>query len=362
GVRMIYPEGNGAERVQWAGYHNEPLFQRNFDNDVYNVVLGPRGSGPLYLYVIASRYPLDVARYVHRPTRLANSVGVNDSRSFYVDVAFDALVSNALSLGDETSWDADVYTLWPPYPSTALALREIPLISLDCGNGSRVSVPANYPFIGCPGWRVIPRPYQTNTTTPQPVPAQKIATMPPPTVLPTIIGVRRVPSPPDGKSTEATLTAITAVTGVTSGTSGRSPEPSAAPVTVIERPILLDQSRARERSEAWRETHQGRDHDGNRGDGRERARMDDAGGMRTPRLAPPPQLAPSPRLTPNPEPAPAPAPQRESPRMERVERAERPMASPPASSPAPAASTGHGAVNTSAGAPSTPRGSPNDHR
>ncbi|MEO7218792.1 MAG: hypothetical protein ABI026_11410, partial [Gemmatimonadaceae bacterium] len=58
GVRLLYPLINTPERLQRAGYHADQLIGKSFDDDSYNVVLGPRVAGPAYLYVIASRHPL----------------------------------------------------------------------------------------------------------------------------------------------------------------------------------------------------------------------------------------------------------------------------------------------------------------
>lgn len=153
GVRLLYPLINTPEQLQSAGYHSDQLIGKSFDDDFYNVVLGPRVAGPAYLYVIASRHPLGVAQYVHRPARLASSVGEASARSFYTDVAFDGIVKNAISLGDDQSWDADVYTLWPPSETERnLAKRETPRMKLVvCANGTTLSVPENYVFLGCPG-------------------------------------------------------------------------------------------------------------------------------------------------------------------------------------------------------------------
>jgi hypothetical protein len=317
-------------------------------------VLGPTyraGGGPVYLYVIASRYPLDVARYVHRPSQLARNVGVNNSRSFFVDVAFDALMNNALAVGDESSWDADVYMLWQQ-PVAGYTTPIVPMITLRCASGALLSLPANYPFVGCPGEpRVIPRA----TAPAAPVAQQQTASVESPTVLPSIVGARRMATDPDAKGDAARVAAFTVANGAETG---RTVAPAApTPTAVVDRPILLDPERARVRSEAWRDAHQRRDpemrnreRDGGNQASWSRDRADDAAEARAPRMAPPPQMAPAPRLAPNPEAAPR---SQENPRMEspRIERAPSP---PPTAMPAPSPSTGHGAVNASPGAPERP--------
>jgi hypothetical protein len=159
GVRLIYPTVDAAEQLQSAGYHSKDLFAASFDDDAYRAVLGPKvGSGPAYLYVIASRHPLEVGQYIHRPMRLANAVGRNAATSFYSDVAFDGIVNNAIALGDEQGWDADVYLLYSP-GETAQRLEERHLTKLvQCANGAMIQVPQNYIFAGCPGdQQVLPR-------------------------------------------------------------------------------------------------------------------------------------------------------------------------------------------------------------
>ncbi|HEY5087330.1 MAG TPA: hypothetical protein VII66_08250 [Gemmatimonadaceae bacterium] len=154
GVRLLYPTVNVPEQLQDAGYHTDRLYGDSFDNDFYHAVLGPILPGPSYLYVVVSRHPLDVARYVNRPMHLASAVGVQASRSFYNNVAFDALLNNAISLGDDDSWDSDVYMLdagGGSGGSVADANRAVQYTYLACADGSTRVVPINYPFAGCPG-------------------------------------------------------------------------------------------------------------------------------------------------------------------------------------------------------------------
>jgi hypothetical protein len=159
GVRLLSPTVDAPERMRRGGYNVDQLIGASFDDDVYHAVLGPRLSGPAYLYVIASRRPLDVARYVHKPMSLASAIGQQESRSFFTDVAFGALLDNAVALGDETSWDADVYMLWPaseslsalPGGTQPAGPAAVQYMYLRCVDGSTRIVPVNYPFIGCPG-------------------------------------------------------------------------------------------------------------------------------------------------------------------------------------------------------------------
>jgi hypothetical protein len=152
GVRLLSPTIDTPERERPAGYNVDQLIGGWFDNDAYRVVLGPYlSNGPAYLYVVASRNPLDVGRYVHRPMRLASAIGEKEARSFYSDVAFDALLNNAVSLGDDTSWDSDVYMLWPGADNGRSTTSTLRYVSLSCNDGSLQTVPENYPFIGCLG-------------------------------------------------------------------------------------------------------------------------------------------------------------------------------------------------------------------
>jgi hypothetical protein len=208
GVRLLYPTVDVPERLRAGGYNTDQLIGAGFDGDAYNVVLGPRLPGPSYLYVIASRHPLDVARYVHKPMTLASAVGVQASRSFYNDVAFDALLNNAIALGDDTSWDSDVYMLWSNDGSSGrLADATTPGQSqaslytyVLCTDGTTRYVPINYPFAGCPGQSHIrptiaaTRQVQQSASTQQ----QGAASTQLATVLPTIVGPR--PSPAERRA------------------------------------------------------------------------------------------------------------------------------------------------------------------
>ncbi len=149
GVQLIYPE-IGKEQQLYGGFNAEPLITLGFDADAVNAVLGPRGMGPSYLYVVASRRPLDIGRYVHRPLMLNVAIGNVQAHSFYPDVAIDALLEHVVSLGDETSWDTDVYMIWPMGDGFQLQ-NPVALRRLACADGSSMTVPFDYPFAGCPG-------------------------------------------------------------------------------------------------------------------------------------------------------------------------------------------------------------------
>lgn len=213
GVRLLYPLVDQPERLHASGYNTDELYGASFDNDSYNVVLGPlaHGIGPVYLYMVASKHPLDVARYVHKPMTLASAVGEKESRSFYSDVAFDALLNNAITLGDDYSWDSDMYILWPGADGSARGHTQ--LARVLCGDGTTREVPINYPFSGCPGQQhirpvtqanqVVQRsalaeaqvssPAQTVQRTSAPATQAELASRSfanAPTVLPTIVGDR----------------------------------------------------------------------------------------------------------------------------------------------------------------------------
>ena len=194
GVRLLYPLVNQREKLHSSGYNSDELIGASFDNDSYNVVLGPnaQGNGPVYLYMVASKRPLDVSRYVHKPMTLASAVGENESRSFYSDVAFDALLNNAVSLGDDDSWDSDVYILWPSVDGSARGRTQ--LARVLCGDGTARDVPIDYPFSGCPGQQHVRpiaevlRPVQRTAEADAQSASPSFANGP--TVLPTIVGDR----------------------------------------------------------------------------------------------------------------------------------------------------------------------------
>jgi hypothetical protein len=324
GVRLLYPLVNQPERLHDSGYNTDELIGASFDNDIYNVVLGPTSPGPVYLYVVASKHPLDVARYVHRPMTLASAVGEKDARSFYSDVAFDALLNNAISLGDDDSWDSDMYILWPNADlRDARAFAQVTRVV--CADGTARMVPFNYPFAGCPGQQHIrplgqvERPVQRTamgeanaaaaaraTSRPQ-LGSRSFATAP--TVLPTIIGDRataeaqRTAHARDARWRGTIITAANG-DGQAVGPAAVSAAASAAGVEVFDGSGRVrrgnqewrdaDGSRTRfsaEKRQEWREQHPGAQ-DGR--DGRD-ARV---GG--SPSLPPNPRLAPNPGLSPNP--------------------------------------------------------------
>ncbi|MEO7217132.1 MAG: hypothetical protein ABI026_02985, partial [Gemmatimonadaceae bacterium] len=307
-----------------AGYHADQLIGKSFDDDSYNVVLGPRVAGPAYLYVIASRHPLDVAQYVHRPMRLASAVGEQSARSFYSDVAFDGIVNNAIALGDDQSWDADVYTLWPPSATErSLVKSERPRMKLVvCANGSALSVPENYAFVGCPGDAklrpVTPPKVNVKTTASAQISAPgftgaglRVAHADSVTVMPTIVGKRQ--EAPDrglaaGQPGRATYTVA----------NGEPSAPAADKVTYSSKVapgVQLEVTDRGANNRRAREIH-----------GREAADRGESGQVvgRNPQLSPNPQLAPNPRLSPTPqaEGSPVSAPSRSAAQRSQTEQRE----------------------------------------
>lgn len=279
GVRMIYPLTN-EEQLQWAGFHDEPLIGLHWDDDAYDVVVGrPHWAGfgagafegPRYLYVIASCWPLDVTRFGHRPSALQRTVGYRNARSFDSDDAFTGLLNNVVSLGSDESWDSDVYMLWAPEwmvnapHSFQEALRyNMATRVVACRDGRSIVVPLNYWFSGCPGEaRIVP----VRQAGP---PVQRLASrLMPPTVLPTIRGVRMVHSA-NSKPEPVANGFLTSAAGGVSSTAAAPEDEGARPrrgVTVIDEvPVYVDRPlrglfrRGREDGERDRGGRDGRDH------------------------------------------------------------------------------------------------------
>jgi len=312
GVRLLYPLVNQPERLQAAGYNTDELIGASFDNDIYNVVLGPNayGIGPVYLYMVASKHPLDVARYVHRPMTLASAVGEKESRSFYADVAFDALLNNAITLGDDESWDSDMYILWPSVDGSARGQSQ--LARVLCADGTSRNVPINYPFSGCPGQQHIRPVTQINqpvqrtalaeaqvtpaqTTSRTALASRSFANAP--TVLPTIIGDRAAAAEQRAaraRAGDGNGRMITVANG--DEAAGRAATSAAAGGSQVE---VFDGS-GRDRNQARRDDHgpRARFSPGQRQEWRQQHPDGRVGG--SPSLAPNPRLSPNPGLPPNP--------------------------------------------------------------
>ncbi|MDQ2890596.1 MAG: hypothetical protein M3R65_08595 [Gemmatimonadota bacterium] len=315
GVRLLYPTVNVPERLQSAGYHSDQLFGDSFDNDIYNVVLGPSIGGPSYLYVIVSRHPLDVARYVHRPTQLASAVGLGPSRSFYVDVAFDALLNNAVSLGDDTSWDSDVYMLWPASAAstrgTTWTLRSDPY-GFDgmpapvyqyvlCTDGSERLVPSNYPFHGCPGQSHLRPAAETVVRTQQSASAARASSRAEqPTVLPTIVGHRESSAERLAANRDVIAqhrSGFTMANGAGAVTRESSDNTAIALEGLSVRPSRSAEEGRRDRDALRQDLSPERRA---RYADEQRMRLQNAEISRAPQLAPNPRLSPNPELSPNP--------------------------------------------------------------
>ena len=335
GVRLLYPESNGDEQLWSAGYHSTQLYTSRWDDDIYHAVLGGTGFGPHYLYVIASRYPLQVSRFVHRPALLASSVGQTDARSFLVDVEFDALINNAIALGNDATWDADSYMLWPGssidagsyaysygYDGGAYAMRYATRF-ITCYDGTVRAVPENYPFNSC-GHRQ--RPYVTHVPT---AVGGQIARVTPPTVLPSIVGGRSTRTAVKAPTPGPSVTAFTAAGPVeVADANGRSlREGDDDVVWHEENGVWVARSYAgRDHAGHGREAEAGGRFRDGRYDGRERSAQqarNDVPGMvyHAPRLAPAPGFSNHPNTVTRAE-----APRAATP------RAATPRAAPPASS------------------------------
>ena len=303
GVRLLYPTIDTPEKLQSAGYHTDQLIGSWFDNDVYRAVLGPAVAGPSYLYIVASRNPLNVAQYVHHPTLLANAVGVKESRSFYTDVAFDALLNNAVALGDDTSWDSDMYILWPgtdvgdASPEWWDPSRRDNYRYDLCTDGTLRLVPINYPFIGCPGQAHL----RLNPAAVQKPPVRSLASNEEsPTVLPTIIGK---PSTHEALNTEARRTEserralrVEVANGDRQSSAGASDATAVQLHSVVVVPGDVAAQR-RNRDELHGQYSPERRA---RNDDEQRMRRRDAELAAGPRLSPNPSLPPNPSLSPNP--------------------------------------------------------------
>lgn len=319
GVRLLSPTIDTPERLHRGGYNTDQLIGGSFDDDIYHAVLGPTLPGPAYLYLIASTHPLDVARYVHRPTALASAIGVREARSFYTDVAFDALLNNAVALGDDASWDSDVYMLWS---SNGFATKSPDEISPDgrlssyyarilCADGSTRIVPVNYPFSGCPGLPQIraanlapAQVRQAASAASPPLNAiqQRVASAEAATVLPTIVGPhitdvqRRAAIERDVASQRAVYTTVANGEPVVATPQGEAGSQAQIQVIDVGSGRSLDAAR--------------RDRDAIRGEhrmqgGEELREQAGANGQnrtvgRAPQLPPNPQLAPNPVLAPAP--------------------------------------------------------------
>ena len=385
GVRLLSPTIDTPEILRRGGYNTDQLIGVSFDDDIYHAVLGPTYAGPAYLYLIASKHPLDVARYVHKPTRLALAIGERESRSFYTDVAFDALLNNAVALGDDTSWDSDMYMLWPSDQSSAYFADGTPINgqaftsyrNLVCSDGTIRVVAINYPFIGCPGQPRIRPADRAPIQAQQSASAARVSPASPgevATVLPTIVGTRMTDAQRHARQ-DATSQRVTYTTVANGDQQVAAPQAEAisqAQLRVID--VRPDRS-----YEAVR-----RDRDAIHGQysalrseqlmGQARQREQNGGTAGSPQLSPNPQLAPNPSLAPAPgfsrnqnqtatprseergqrefrdeqHSAPREQPRAEQPRAEQP-RAEQPRAEQPRmSQPAPAVATPRASADNSA--------------
>jgi hypothetical protein len=166
GIEMLYPGPNDPGRAT-GGVQAAPIYYLTQATEERQAQATPLvGGGEEYLYLVASRTPLDLGEFADHPIALSEAAHVA-LKGLPPGSQIDSLMLRVVKPLYDVDWDSDVLILSPGPDSSTGNLRII-----TC-NGTDVSVPAGYPFKACPHQdRLVP----TVATAPGGTPLQSVAT------------------------------------------------------------------------------------------------------------------------------------------------------------------------------------------
>lgn len=108
---------------------------------------------PTYLFMVASREPLELDRIGSSPSALIRLLSYRGFTAFHPYRTMDALATAVIPEQDDSGWSTDVLVVWPPLRSS-LRSALAPRLLVRCANGRELYVPIDYPYAGCPGDRI----------------------------------------------------------------------------------------------------------------------------------------------------------------------------------------------------------------
>jgi hypothetical protein len=109
--------------------------------------MGSHMTGPRHLLVVASDRPLRISRFTSSRGMLRRAIGTMSYTSLSSRRVMDDLLATVLEPQPESSWDADVLTVWPA--NDAVRLPRGNLYRLRCRDGSVVWVPLELADAAC---------------------------------------------------------------------------------------------------------------------------------------------------------------------------------------------------------------------
>jgi hypothetical protein len=143
GIEMIYPGPNDPGRAI-GGVQAAPIYYLTQATEERQAQATPFvGGGEEYLYLVASRTPLDLGEFADHPIALSEAAHVA-LKGLPPGSQIDSLMLRVVKPLYDVDWDSDVLILSPGPDSSTGNLRIV-----TC-NGTDVSVPAGYPFKACP--------------------------------------------------------------------------------------------------------------------------------------------------------------------------------------------------------------------
>jgi hypothetical protein len=144
-MEMLFPGPNDEGHVS-AGVHGVATFYLTQANEERQALFTPRvGGGEEYLYIIASRLPLDLTPFATHPIALSAAAHVT-GRALGPEAQIDSLMRYVIKPVYDEDWDADIFIVtppidWPMSPRRALWCPEL---------RAEVFIPGEYPFSQCP--------------------------------------------------------------------------------------------------------------------------------------------------------------------------------------------------------------------
>jgi len=142
GAQLLYPGPNGAgEAVK--GINTLPVITLGPGREELQVLFTPDPGGNDYLWMVASRQPLDLSRWANAPIALTEAGHIYQEALAAPD-QIDSLERYILPPMADRDWDEDVFILAPGVPSPNGTGNY-----LLCADGSTRLVPPDYPFLSC---------------------------------------------------------------------------------------------------------------------------------------------------------------------------------------------------------------------
>ena len=143
-IQLLFPGPNDEGLVD-AGVHGVATFYLTDAREERQALYTPAvGGGEEYLYLIASRVPLDLSAFATHPIALSRAADVT-GHALGPAAQIDSLMRTVVKPLYDEDWDSDVYIV-----SLAPTVPMRPHRTIPCDDGTLAFMPVSYPFSICP--------------------------------------------------------------------------------------------------------------------------------------------------------------------------------------------------------------------